>query len=197
MKARAALLSLALATASPVSAYVIYDFSGYSDEEDIRFPEFTFYTEDFLKPTGNATLYFPDIFRIYPTSWSYSQNVSSLSAFFLSQNRSGFYLVQRYAIPGREKMTLNFNILALQKEGIYGNGVGLLTVTEIAGSIPDFVRRESDPGPLPGLTDIPIADLPPQPGAGSVPEPAIWLSMIAGFGLIGSSLRRRHAQEAV
>lgn len=32
---------------------------------------------------------------------------------------------------------------------------------------------------------------PPPPGVGAIPEPAAWALMIAGFGLVGSALRRR------
>ena len=35
------------------------------------------------------------------------------------------------------------------------------------------------------------------PGAGGVPEPASWALMIAGFGLVGSAMRRRGAVRAV
>lgn len=32
---------------------------------------------------------------------------------------------------------------------------------------------------------------PPPPGVGAIPEPAAWALMIAGFGLVGSAMRRR------
>ncbi|MFQ3666115.1 MAG: PEPxxWA-CTERM sorting domain-containing protein [Sphingomonadaceae bacterium] len=46
----------------------------------------------------------------------------------------------------------------------------------------------------PGLVAGPIGrtpDLPAPPPTGVVPEPAAWLMMVSGFGLIGLALRRR------
>jgi microcystin-dependent protein len=46
-------------------------------------------------------------------------------------------------------------------------------------------------------TTLTVAQLPPHdhslPGVGGVPEPAQWLLMLAGFGLVGATLRRRPA----
>ncbi|PZU44560.1 MAG: hypothetical protein DI568_15375 [Sphingomonas sp.] len=177
-----------------MQAYVSYSFAGYDDEEDPYFPAFTFYTQDFLAPTGSADQYL----AIAADTWSYSNNVALLSVYFTSnphnpsQKIDGFSLTQRFAYPGTEKISLGFKREWLGSVGVYGTGIGLLTVAEFQGAIPAFTRVESDLGPFPGSTNIPVGGVTTQPGGvGGIPEPTIWMSMIAGFGLVGAAVRRR------
>lgn len=182
--------------AAPAQAYVSYSFTGYADEDDPRFPEFTFYTNDFLAPAGNGD----QLISIPFASWAYSQNVSKLSVAFQSNpygdfgHSDGFEVTMRYAYPGNDLMWLNFDRSKLGAEGVYGNGKGLLTVAWFDGDIPAFTFVESDAGPFPGSTNNPIVGTTIQPGVpggvGGVPEPGVWLTMIAGFGLIGAAVRR-------
>jgi hypothetical protein len=68
----------------------------------------------------------------------------------------------------------------------------------VNGGTLTFVGFQSDPGEnitsvywsgpsATGLTDIQIGNT----GTGAVPEPATWLTMILGFGLMGAAMRRR------
>lgn len=198
MKLRLALCASLLALSAPVQAYVSYSFSGYSDEEDPRFPEFSFYAEDFLSPSGSAD----QVLSIDPSTWFYSQNISVLSVYFTSnphipsQKIDGFMVEQRYAFPGQTRWGLKFTRAQLGQAGVYSNGLGVLTVSHFEGDIPAFTFVESDAGPFPGSTNNPIVGLPQQPAnPGAVPEPATWALMIAGFGLVGSGLRRRRSGE--
>ena len=49
------------------------------------------------------------------------------------------------------------------------------------------ILNRSVPRPLNSITFSGVLDLP------AVPEPATWISMIAGFGFAGAALRRRRA----
>lgn len=199
MKKRFMLAACLLGLSVPANAYVSYSFTGYSDEEDPRFPEFKFYTNDFLSRSAPGE----QAIVIDPSTWVYSQNIALLSVVLSSgpYAKDYFKLTQRYAYPGRENYTIGFNPAVFATEGVHGNGIGLLTVARFDGDIPEFTFVESDPGPFPGGTNIPIGGYPQQPGGpaepGGVPEPATWLSMIAGMSLVGAALRRRKATIAL
>ena len=77
-------------------------------------------------------------------------------------------------------------------------------VPQIAQPLQPIVRNPPAPptsprpdvppiAPPPGITDRPPT---PPPGAtGAVPEPATWLTMILGFGIVGGLLRRARRRE--
>ena len=56
-----------------------------------------------------------------------------------------------------------------------------------------FEAIEREAGSDAAFTYIPWDRAEPdgEPGGGGVPEPAVWMSLVMGFGLLGAALRRR------
>jgi hypothetical protein len=74
---------------------------------------------------------------------------------------------------------------------------GYTSYSDIEGTLDFFSRKETEDKPQYGdywiYATVGYGELPPP----SVPEPASWVMMIGGFGMVGAALRRRKARYAV
>ncbi len=85
-------------------------------------------------------------------------------------------------------------ISSVPAPSIFGPGVPFISGPS-PDSVPPIFNPGPGPGPNPGPGPSPIPGPGPTPPSGAVPEPAVWMNMIIGFGAIATVLRARRRKQ--
>jgi hypothetical protein len=114
---------------------------------------------------------------------SFTGELSSFSASFSGN-----------ALVGPWSSNLAFLVFDLNGSNLLGDGIGGTGFEGIStgGSVPNGFFWDVGPGPYNLCNGSQVCGL----VGGGVPEPSSWAMLIAGFGLIGATLRRRRAAMA-